>query len=387
MPLRHQRVERQAVLTALGGSATAIQQVLGYCENRFDPEKAPAAPVFPMADEPHVADWRAYVGQSGPDVFAGLQARLPQLCIPVRTGMAQTPAYAEVIRRGQPFRADAFGGTLRLEQPMALQLIMHEHPAGALPILVTRHRPDFETLQRALALRHEPVAINASVNAQMIAGLLNWDRVQHYQTRWMAQYGLATLASWGQEMQRVASTEKWRFYDRLMLVCEHPYSGLSAQQLGLDLTEAQWLHASTRLRLEHEFTHYTTMRLYGYMGLNLFDETICDWAGMTAALGRFDGQWFLQCLGLEDWPRVRPEGRVHTYCQALDHEAFALQCRLMLHVAAGVEALSRAYYTEQNRLHFLLALTRLTLELLAAENREAFFLRAYEEAARLLGGS
>ena len=387
MHLRDQLAERQAVLAALGGSPAAIQQVLRYCENRFDLEKAPIAPIFPMTDEPHVADWREYVDQSGPDVFSALQARLPQLCIPIRAGISTTPAYAAVVRRGQPFDAAAFGGTLSLECPTALQLNIHEHPAGALPIFVTPHRPDFETLHRALALRHEPVAINASVNAQMIAGLLNWDRVRRYQSRWMAQHGMAAMAHWGKEMQRVATTEKWRFYDRLMLVCEHPYSGLSAQQLGLDLTEAQWLHTSTRLRLEHEFTHYTTKRLYDYMGLNLFDETICDWAGMTAALGRFDGQWFLQFLGLEDWPRVRPEGRVYTYCQELDSEAFALQCRLMVRVAAGLEALSRTYYAEQDRLRFLLTLTRMTLELLAAEDRDSFFLRAYEEAARLLGDS
>jgi hypothetical protein len=120
------------------------------------------------------------------------------------------------------------------------------------------------------------------------------------------------------------------------------------------------------------------------MSLNLFDETICDWAGMTAALGRFEGRWFLQFLGLEDWPRVRPDGRIYSYRQTLDDEAFILQCRLMGRVATGVEALSSKYYVEKDRLLFLLTLTRLTLELLASERREAFFLPGYQEAERLL---
>jgi hypothetical protein len=271
-----------------------------------------------------------------------------------------------------------------LERPAQLRLIMHEHPAGALPVLSTPHRPDFETLDRALAFHHEPVPIHGSVNAHTIAGLLNWDRVSRYQALWLSQHGSAALAAWGKERQRVATAEKWRFYDRIMLVCEQPYSDVRAPQLGLEMTDERWLQTSTHLRLEHEVTHYATMRLYGYMGLNLFDETICDWAGMTAALGRFDSRWFLQFLGLEDWPRIRPDGRVHAYCQALDQEAFALQCRLMRRVAAGLAWLSQTYYRESERWLFLLALTRLTLELLAAESREHFFLRAYQEAQQLL---
>jgi hypothetical protein len=385
--LHDQLAARQAVLAALGGSPQAIEQVLSYGENHFAREKMPAAPVLPLRDEPHVADWRAYMEPPAIDVLAALQTRLSQLCIPVRQGISRTRAYDEVVRRGQPFQREAFGGALTLERPAQLRLVLHEHPAGALPILVTTHRPDFVTLTQALAYRHEPVPVNASVNAQMIAGLLNWDRVRRYQQHWLAQHGLAAMAQWGQEMQRVAGTEKWRFYDRLMLVCEQPYSGLSATQLGLDMAEAHWQRTSTVLRLEHEFTHYATMRLYGYMGLKLLDETICDWAGITAALGHFAGQWFLKFLGLEDWPQVRQGGRIHTYCQELDQEAFALQCHLMVHVAAGLEALSRTYYVVQERWRFLLALTRMTLELLASESREDYFLRGYQEAAELLAGA
>jgi hypothetical protein len=375
---------RRAVLARLGGSVEAIQQVLHYCENPFALDKVPHVPVFPMTDEPHLAVWRAYAAQQGQDTLAYLQARLPQLCIPIGAGISKIPAYDEVMHWGKPFRAEAFGGTLTLAQPHQLHLVIHEHPAGALPVLLTCHRPDFETLDRALAFHNEPVAIAASVNAHTIAGFLNWERIHRSQALWTAQHGQAAVATWGQERQRIAATEKWRFYDRLILVCEHPYSDLSAQQLGLDMTEEQWLQTSTHLRLEHEFTHYATLRLYDAMRLNLFDELLCDWAGMTAALGRFEARLFLQFLGLEDWPRVRPEGRVHSYCQELDAAAFALQCHLMVHAAAGVEALSRQYYSKKERDLFLLALTRLTLELLASENKEAFFLRGCQEARQLL---
>ena len=218
----------------------------------------------------------------------------------------------------------------------------------------------------------------------MISGFLNWERVREYQSSWIAEHGVASMARWGEEMQRVATMEKWRFYDRLMVVCEQPYSSLTAEQLGLDMEDDQWLRTSTCLRLEHEFTHYATKRLYDYMSLNLFDETICDWAGITAAFGRFEGRWFLHFLGLEDWPRVRPGGRVYNYCSELSEEAFHLICRLMIRVSEGLEQLSRANYVEQERVRFLVALTRLTLELLAAEDRQDFFQRGYEEAGQLL---
>lgn len=385
MSPHEQLTMRQAVLARLGGSPAAVQQVLRYGDNRFDRTKLPGVPVLPLPDEPHLEAWRAYAAQQGSDPLRALQERLPQLCIPIRQGISHTPAYDEVIHRGRPFRAEAFGGTLTLEHPEALRLIICEHAAGALPVCMTPHRTDFVTLTQALAFHHEPVALTASVNAHTLAGIINWDRVRRYQAHWLAQQGNAPGASWGQEMRRIATTEKARFYDRLMLLCEHPYSGLSAQQLGLDLAEEVWLQRSTVWRLEHEFTHYATMRLYSSMSLHLFDETLCDWAGMTAALGRFEARWFLQCLGLEAWPHIRQDGRVHSYRQDLDDEAFALQCHLMVHVAAGVEALSREYYTEHERMVFLLALTQLTLELLASEEREAFFLPAYAEGRRLLG--
>ena len=104
MPLGDQRSARSAVVAELEGSPEASQEVLRYCENRFDLEKVPAAPVFPMLEEPHVTFWRSHVEKHGADAFAALQTRLPQLCIPIRDGMSQTPAYGEVMRRGKAFQ-------------------------------------------------------------------------------------------------------------------------------------------------------------------------------------------------------------------------------------------------------------------------------------------
>jgi len=376
---------RRRVLTELGGSATAVERVLAHTENHFDVGRVPGPPVFPMPDECHVADWRGYAAACGSDVLAFLRERLVQLRVPVRPGVSGTAEYADVVRRGRPFAAEAFGGQLALERPGDLLLSVQEHPAGALPVLMTRHRPDFVTLDRALAFRSEPVEVGPAVNAHLISGLANWDRLRRYREAWLAEHGAADGEAWMREMRRVIAAEPVRFYDRLMLICVHPYSAVSPRQLGLDMDEATWLDSSTVLRLEHEFTHYALMRLYGRLGQSLLEEMICDWAGITAALGQFEARWFLTFLGLEAWPTVRPDGRMHTYRGGVDGDAFLLLCAVTVRAARGLEAISRKYPRPEDRLRILVALTRLTPELLACQEREDVFASAYAEANRLVG--
>jgi hypothetical protein len=316
-------------------------------------------------------------------VLGYLQERLAQLAIPIRAGMSTTEAYATV-RRAEPFIEARFGERLTLEHPEKLTLRIHEHPAGALPVLGTSHRPDFVTLDRALAFRNEPADVNPSVNAHLIAGLINGDRVRRYRDAFLAQPDHSP-ADWFGEMKRVATSELWRFYDRIMLVCAHPYSGILSRQLGLNLDEDEWLEAAAVVRLEHEFTHYATKRIYNQMRLNLLDEILCDWAGITAAMGRFEARWFLAFLGIELGGRIRPDGRVHTYRGDLNDEAFRLLCGVTLEAARGLEELWRLYAQENNRLRFLVALTRLTLELLACEERKTVFAEAYTQAGQLMG--
>jgi hypothetical protein len=153
---------------------------------------------------------------------------------------------------------------------------------------------------------------------------------------------------------------------------------VSAAELGLEWDAATWREKSAALRMEHEFTHYATKRLYGKMTLNVLDEIIADWAGMSSAMGDFRSAWFVRFLGLDDLPKAREDGRIHTYRQTLSDEAFRILAPLTL------QALHQAHYTSEQRPRFLLALTRLTLELLAADNRERFFGDAYEWAAGML---
>jgi hypothetical protein len=153
------------------------------------------------------------------------------------------------------------------------------------------------------------------------------------------------------------------------------------------MTEGDWTERSTVLRVEHEFTHYATHRLFGAMSLNLWDETIADFMGMTYVLGSFRADWFLCFLGLEAWPEVRESGRVGTYAEGLSPAAFALLAKLMVEVAHSLEDLHARFYDPGERGCFLLALASLTLELLAADDAAARFGKAYAAARALIEGS
>jgi hypothetical protein len=377
---------RRNYLDRLGGDRESIESLLSYTENHFPIEAVPPSPVLPMKDEGHLQTWRAYAEEQGASPFEFLRQRLVQLNFPIREGISGSQAYAEAIRQGKSFNEETSGKRLELESPALFRIRIHENQAGALPVLFTSHRPDFIAIVQALAFQSEPHPINPSVNAQMVSGLLNRDRVNRYKAHWMAGHGaMAGPVNWYREMQRVQSEEPWRFFDRLIIVCEHPYSSVSAADLGLDMDEQSWIDRSTVLRLEHEFTHYATKRLYASMNTNLFDEIICDWAGVSAALGDFQSKWPLRFFGLENWPEIRPSGRAGSYRANLDDRSFALLCALAVQACAGLEELHRSWYKPDERSRFLLALSRLTLELIACDEREVFFREAYRMAGKLLG--
>ena len=373
------------MLLRLGGDVEAIAEVLRYCENPFRDVQVPK-PVFPLPPEPHVADWRRYLAEAGPHSFTYLQERLPQLVIPVREGVSKTEAYADATLRGKPVRSEELGGRLRLERPAEVRLLIHEHPAGALPVIVVAHRGDFETVVRALAWRGEPRPISPAVNAQIVTGFNNWERLNRHRADWAAGVDPAMAESvWPAEMARMAALEPWRFRDRFVITCVRPYSGVTAGELGLEMSEADWIERSTLLRVEHEFTHYATQRVFGVMSLNLLDETLADFMGTTCALGTFRAAWYLRFLGLETWPRVREDGRAGTYAAALSPPAFRLLCALVVRAAHGLEDLATRWYDPAARGRFLLALASLTLELLSSEEAPSLFADAYDAAGSLLG--
>jgi hypothetical protein len=366
---------RRRVVVDAGGGGCA-DEVLAYCESPYRLDGLRAA--WPLPEEAHVADWRRY-GADGAITFAALQRRLPQLSIPVREGISATDAYRRTMRRGARFDPEIFGGALSLLRPDELLVEIHDHPAGALPVLMPAVRQDFETMYRALACRNEPVPVNPSVSAQMISGIVNWDRVAAYRSAWMA--GDGNERNWPDEMRRIAAQAPERFYDRVILIGRGAYSAVPARKMDLDLRDEVWLDRSIGIRLEHEFTHYATKRLYGTMRLNLFDELLADCLGMTYSMGAFRARWFLMALGV--LPAIDPQGRAQTYRGSLGDEAFRVVCTILAAAASRAESLVARFYRVETRGRFLLALADSTLEQLAAREGEELFEASWQRARQL----
>ena len=373
------------MLASFGHAEATVDEVLAYCANPFDLTKA-AGVRFPLDDEPHVADWRRYQSEGGAGLFDYLQQRVPQFAIPIADGISSSEAYGNVIRKGRAFREADFPGRLRLEAPSALELQIHEHPMGALPVLIAGTRGDFETLSRALGNRHEPMPVNPSVNAAMITGLVNWDRVNKYRAEWSAKLDPFTADNtWPDEMGRVAKATPGLFFDRLILVTRAPYGGRSAGELGIEMDDAAWQSASTALRIEHEFAHYATKRIYGTMRLNLLGELIADAMGMTHALGSFRARWFLGALGLGQWPALPETARAHTYRSNLSDEGMRLACDVCGRAATALEQMPAPGPGVASRARYLIALSALTLDVLATADARPAFDEAWTWAGTVTG--
>jgi len=105
---------------------------------------------------------------------------------------------------------------------------------------------------------------------------------------------------------------------------------------------------------------------------NLLDELIADFAGITAANGRFRSDWLLHFLGLESFPLYREGGRLQNYRgdPALSEGAFTILGSLVRQAALNLERFDAqrmpAADRGQDQLAMLLTLTGMTLEELAS---------------------
>lgn len=319
-----------AFLRELGAAGAVLDELLRYNESEFIHDERTRALRFPLADEPFVAAWEGYAVEAARDgVFPTLQKKLIQLAFPIAGGVGQSEAYLAATRRGV-WPADSTA--LQLAAPAALELHLHSTPAGRLPILITRHRTDFETLLRAFSKRNEPAPVPASQGACMIAGYNNWDRIATLRRQWESGVRSDGSSTWEECFARL-QPQKELYQDRFILLSDGGYSGVSAENLGL--AEEVWRAHSLVIRREHECAHYFTKRVFHSMRNLLLDEVIADFMGLRAAK-QYRPTWFLRFLGLENYPSYREGGRLQNYLGTppLSTAAFHILCDLV-HRAAS----------------------------------------------------
>ena len=315
---------RAAVLRAFGASGPVVEELLAF-DDVARPPPASAGP-FPLPPEPHVETWREYAAEAAEQgAWAVLRSRLPQLRFPIRAGMSQTEAYRAATRRGE-IASIPDGEAPALRSPHRLQLWVQDALAGPIPVLCTADRDDFVLLVRALSCRNEPEFVPDSMGACLVSGFNNWDRIRRLRQR-------CDPAAWPDEFRRIVR-RKALYQDRLMILCDGPYSNVPAQALGLSPDE--WLRLSRVIRTAHEGAHYLSLRLFGSMLDHPLDELIADYIGVAAACGRCRADWILRFLGLEAFPTYRKGGRLENYRgrPPLSEAAFGV-LQGLVHAAAG----------------------------------------------------
>lgn len=297
-----------ATLRALGAPAGAIDALLAYTANPFDFDRL-AGTALPMPDEPHVEAWEEYAGDADREgVPAALAARLVQLRFPIEAGISQSEAYRAATRRGTP---PPPGPALDFEDPAGLGLELRPTLAGRIPVVTCRSRRDFVTLVRACSCRNEPEEVPDSMGACIVSGFNNWDRVARARRTMEAGRGAPfDEADWADAF-RALVPQKALYQDRFIILSREPYSAVAASALGIG--DAEWRERSVAIRREHECTHYFTLRAFGVMRNNLFDELVADFAGLAASDGRYDAPLALRFLGLESHPAYRRGGRFENY--------------------------------------------------------------------------
>ena len=353
-----------AFLTELGANAAVREELLRYNQSEFVHDERTDALHFPLADEPFMAAWERYAAEAAQNgVFPTLRKKLVQLAFPIAEGMSTSEAYLAATRRGI-WPADDFSATLPLAAPDALELHLHPTPAGRLPILITRHRADFETLLRALTKRNEPALVPASQGACMVAGYNNWDRIAELKRQWESGALADGTSSWDECFARL-QPQKELYQDRFILLSDGGYSDVPASSLGLE--ETAWREISLGIRREHECAHYFTKRVFLSMRNLLLDEVIADFMGLRGAAKHYRADWFLRFMGLENFPNYRQGGRLQNYLGTppLSPPAFRLVSVIVKRAAEQLEAFDRQLPNDASSGCILMALTSLSLVELA----------------------
>ena len=225
----------------------------------------------------------------------------PQLLLPIRAGMKDTPEYKNTVLRGEAVSGDA------PRYAPEGSLTVAETPAGPVRILWLARREDFEHALRALAYRCEPREIPPSVGASTVLGLINWEKIRGHEAAYLAAGG----ADWAEEFRRFTADAK-NYRDTLIILSNGNYSAVAAEELGL--APEVWTEKSLTIRKYHELTHFICRNLFPDDVDAIRDEILADLIGLTAAFGVYDPALARRFLGIGDG-HFRPGGRLSHYAE------------------------------------------------------------------------
>ncbi|MEO0472790.1 MAG: hypothetical protein AAF206_24455 [Bacteroidota bacterium] len=359
----------QQLLRQFSTRESMVNALAEYIPPPFGESIFPDPVRFPLPDEPYVTSWEAYVDYAAESsVFEVLREHLVQFRFPIQAGISQTESYRNACLKGRSTVGMASATGLALEAPDSLHLSIYQSVAGKIPVLQVSEPEDFCRIIQALSFKNEPAKIPSSMGAAMITGINNWDRMHRIQANWKAQY---PNGNWLQYFRQKVLPHRALYQDKLIILSEKAYSNVPAERIGLKT--AEWLQHSSLIRLEHECTHFFTLRYFGSMANNMYDELLADYMGISKVYGHFRSDWFLQFIGLENYPAYRSGGRMENYLgrPPLSPDAFRLLQEVVYHAAQNItrfEQMLPPVQTLSNRSQRLLTLCRLSLVEIAARN-------------------
>ena len=306
--------ERYLFLKEFIKSVSAVDELLTYTENKFTKIKND----YSLLEDTYINTWEDYCKESKKiGAFETLKKYIVQLQFPIQKGISKSEAYINSTLRG---KSNINNSGLVLNQPELIQLdIYKNNMIGKVPVIIVPNDDDFNAIISALSNKNEPQKLPKSMGASFINGINNWDRIHQLKADWLKNN---STGNWSLHFKEHILPKPYLFKDKLMVLSTKAYSGVKSDAIGISKNTLK--SSSLIIRREHECAHLFTLKYYGCMGNNIHDEIIADYTGITKVLGQFNEKWFLNFIGLEDYPKYRKGGRLENYqgSKKLSEEAF-----------------------------------------------------------------
>ncbi len=277
-----------------------------YFRNKFTSKELKTLSSF--TDEPYISAWEGYcIKAENEGAFEVMKKCYPQLNFPIEKGINKTQDYTDAVLKG---KADCINSenNLRLNNLKGIEISIHESIMGKVPVFKIPDNQDFINIIQCFLYKNNPTFVPPSMGAALVNGINNWDRLHTLKNDWVENN---PMENWNQEFSKNVLPNPQLFKDKIVILSTKPYSNVAASSLGI--SESIWKSYSYSIRLEHECTHLYTLKKYGSASNNLHDELIADYIGVCKTIGRYNKDWMLTFMGLEEYPKYRKGARLENY--------------------------------------------------------------------------
>ena len=229
----------------------------------------------------------------GKDVLPTLAERYQQLyLIPGAKGAER---YKAVVLRGEAVEDKSLAHFHMSDED---SLTCEDTPAGSVQIVTLHERGDFVRFLQIMAHRCTETAIPDTQGAMFLDGVIDWPKIRAHQEAFFAAEAEQGrwFPDWPAEFRRFTAN-KANYTDELIILSQGPYSGVSAERVGL--TEEDWMRRSLTIRKYHECTHFVCRKKYPDQIDPIWDELVADAVGVYAVFGRLVPELVERFLGID----------------------------------------------------------------------------------------